>query len=50
MAQLIEIQQHSLVYHFSAPNFSAIISSIARFLAEKWGAEKWDQLLSIIIN
>jgi hypothetical protein len=34
---------------FSAPHFSAIISSNVRFLAEKWGAEKWDQLLSSIV-
>jgi hypothetical protein len=44
MAQLREMQQKSL-----APHFSAIISSNVRFLAEKWGAEKWDQLLSSIV-
>jgi hypothetical protein len=45
MAQLIETQQQSLAFHFSAPNFSAIISANVRFLAEKW-----DQLLSIIVS
>jgi hypothetical protein len=38
-------QQQSPAFHFSAPHFSAIISSNAGFLAEKWGAEKWDQSL-----
>jgi hypothetical protein len=36
MFPLIEFQQRSPAFHFSAPHFSAKISFNAGFLAEKW--------------
>jgi hypothetical protein len=49
MAQLREMQQKSLAFHFSAPHFSAKNLTLEEIMAEKWGAEKWDQLLSSIV-